>query len=383
MNLSEFASGGTHSSLGGQTLNPHDLTRTPSGSSGGTGAAIAALFAPLGYGTDTGGSIRGPSTSNGIVGLKPTHGLLSRDGIIPLALTFDTGGPMTRSVYDIAVSLNHTVGVDKADAATQKSAGKFEKDYTRFLKKDALKGARIGIARDFLGADEDVDWVVEAALTAMRAAGATVVDVRFPKWLLDAKTEFYGAIRYPEFAAQIGDYLATTGPQYPKNIGDLIARADDFRSVRPDGAGPNPRRWNLMKKEKAAPGLSDYNYLAVRDQALPLVRTTLMGAITDNKLDAIVYPTSPRRPAQLAAPPSSVPEAIHSATNFANLSGFPDLIVPAGFTSDDLPVGLSFFGPAFSEAKLLALGYSFEQATKAIRVPVHTPLMAGDVIEVP
>jgi amidase len=383
VNLSEFASGGAHSSLGGQTLNPHDLTRSPAGSSGGTGAAVAALFSPLGYGTDTGGSIRGPSTANGIVGLKPTHGLLSRDGIIPLALTFDTGGPMTRSVYDIALSLNFTVGVDKADDATKKSAGKFEKDYTKFLKKDALKGARIGIARDFLGADEDVDWVIESALAAMRAAGATVVDVRYPKWLLDAKTEFYGVIRNPEFATQIGDYLATTDAKYPKNIDQLIERANDFRSIRPDGAGPNARRWNLMKKETATPGLDDQNYLVVREQGLALVRAALEGIIASNKLDAIVYPTSPRRPGQIAAPVSTTPELIPSATNFANLSGFPDLIVPAGFTSDDLPVGISFFGPAFSEPKLLALGYSFEQVTKAIRVPVNTPLLAGDVIEVP
>jgi amidase len=383
VNLSEFASGGAHSSLGGQTLNPHDLTRSPAGSSGGTGAAIAAVFSPLGYGTDTGGSIRGPSTSNGIVGLKPTHGLLSRDGIIPLALTFDTGGPMTRSVYDIALSLNYTVGVDKADGATQKSAGKFAKDYTQFLKKDALKGARIGIARDFMGADEDVDWVIEAALAAMRGAGATVVDVRYPKWLLDAKTEFYGAIRNPEFAAQIADYLATTGPQYPKNIGQLIEAGYAWRSLRPDGAGPNARRWNLMKREAASGKLDDYNYLAVRDQGLALVRAALEGIITSNKLDAIVYPTSPRRPSEIAAPATTTPELIPSATNFANLSGFPDLIVPAGFTSDDLPVGISFFGTAFSEPKLLALGYSFEQTTQAIRVPVHTPLLAGDVIEVP
>src|SRR5688572_20581728 len=172
VNLSEFASGGARSSLGGLTLNPHDLTRTPSGSSGGTGAAIAADYAPLGLGTDTGGSIRGPSTSNGIVGLKPTHGLLSRDGIIPLALTFDTGGPMARSVYDVAVSLGIMTGVDPADPATAKSAGKSHTDYTQFLDKNALKGARIGIARDFLGADADVDWVIEAALTAMRNAGA-------------------------------------------------------------------------------------------------------------------------------------------------------------------------------------------------------------------
>lgn len=383
VNLSEFASGGAHSSLGGQTLNPHDLTRSPAGSSGGTGAAVAALFSPLGYGTDTGGSIRGPSTVNGIVGLKPTHGLLSRDGIIPLALSFDTGGPMTRSVYDLALSLNVTVGVDKADEATKKSAGKFEKDYTKFLKKDALKGARIGIARDFMGADEDVDWVIESALSAMRAAGATVVDVRYPKWLLDAKTEFYAAVRYPEFAAQIGDYLVTTDAKYPKNIDQLIAAADKVHSLRPDGAGPNPRRWNLMKRETATFELADFRYISIRDQGMALVRTTLEGVIASNKLDAIVYPTSPRRPGQIAAPASTTPELIPSATNFANLSGFPDLIVPAGFTSDDLPVGISFFGPAFSEPKLLALGYSFEQLTKAIRVPVNTPLLAGDVIEVP
>ena len=383
LNLSEFASGGAHSSLGGQTLNPHDLTRTPSGSSGGTGAAIAADYAPLGMGTDTGGSIRGPSTSNGIVGLKPTHGLLSRDGIIPLALSFDTGGPMARSVYDVAVALGTMTGVDSADAATQKSAGKSFTDYTQFLKKDALKGARIGIARDFMGADPEVDWVIESALSAMRAAGASVVDVRYPKWLLDAKTEFYAAIRYPEFAAQITDYLATTGSQYPKNINEMIARADNFRSLRPDGAGPNPSRWNLMKREASSGKLDDYRYLTVRDQGLPLVRAALEGIIDANKLDAIVYPTSPRRPALIAGNGGSGGGGVTSATNFANLSGFPDLIVPAGFTGDNLPVGISFFGPAFSEPKLLALGYSFEQATHAIRVPVNTPARAGDVISVP
>jgi amidase len=187
-NLSEFASGGAYSSLGGQSLNPHDLARTPSGSSGGTGVAIAAAYAPVGLGTDTGGSIRGPSTANGIVGLKPTHGLLSRDGIIPLALTFDTAGPMARSVYDVALVLGVMTGIDPADAATRKGEGRFETDYTKHLNRDALRGARIGIARDFLGQDPDVDWVTESSLEAMRRAGATVIDVRFPKWLLDPRT---------------------------------------------------------------------------------------------------------------------------------------------------------------------------------------------------
>ena len=381
VNLSEFASGGAHSSLGGQTLNPHDLTRTPSGSSGGTGVAIAAAYAPLGLGTDTGGSIRGPSTANGIVGLKPTHGLLSRSGIIPLSLTFDTGGPMARSVSDVAVALGIMTGVDPADAATSKSAGKFETDYTKYLKADALRGARIGIARDFLGADPDVDWVVDSSLAAMRKAGATVVDVRYPKWLLDAKEEFYNAIRRPEFPVQIAQYLKTLGPSYPKTLEELIDRAEKFNGVRRDGAGPNPSRWTLFRRELDSGALDDYRYTSVRDHILPAVRAAVEGMIAGQKLDAIVYPTSSRRPGLIAETGAAgAGGGAPSATNIANLTGFPDLIVPAGFTGDNLPVGLSFFGPAFSEPKLLALGYSFEQATHARRLPVHTPPRAGETI---
>jgi amidase len=384
VNMSEFASGGAHSSLGGQSLNPHDLTRTPSGSSGGTGVAIAAAYAPLGMGTDTGGSIRGPSTSNGIVGLKPTHGLLSRSGIIPLSLSFDTGGPMARSVADVAVALGIMTGVDPADAATKKSDGHFETDYTKYLKADALKGARIGIARDFLGADPDVDWVVDASLDAMRKAGATIVDVRYPKWLLDAKEEFYNAIRRPEFTVEIAEYLATLGPGYPKTLDEMIDRAGRFNGVRPDGAGPNPSRWTLFKREAESGTLADYRYTSVRDYGLPLVRAAIDGIIAAQKLDAIVYPTSSRRPGMIAdTGAAGGGGGAPSATNIANLTGFPDLIVPAGFTGDNLPVGLSFFGPAFSEPKLLALGYSFEQATHARRRPVHTPSRPGESIVVP
>jgi amidase len=384
LNMSEFASAGAHSSLGGQSLNPHDLARSPAGSSGGTGVAIAAAYAPLGMGTDTGGSIRGPSTANGIVGLKPTHGLLSRTGIIPLSLTFDTGGPMARSISDVAVALGIMTGVDPADTATKKSEGRFSTDYTQDLKTDALKGARIGIARDFLGADPDVDWVIEASLDAMRKAGATILDIRYPKWLLDSKLEFYNAIRMPEFAAQIKDYLATTGSNYPKTIEDMIDRSNRFTGPRPDGAGPNPSRWILFKREASSGTLEDYRYTSVRDFGLPLVRAAIEGLFSAEKLDAIVYPTSPRRPVLIAAPPDTAPaNPTASATNIANLTGFPDLIVPAGFTGDNLPVGISFFGLAFSEQKLLSLGYSFEQATHARRPPVHAPALRGESISVP
>jgi amidase len=384
VNMSEFASGPARSSLGGQSLNPHDLTRSPSGSSGGTGVAIAAAYAPLGLGTDTGGSIRGPSTSNGIVGLKPTHGLLSRSGIIPLSLSFDTGGPMARSVTDVALALGVMTGVDPADAATAKSQGRFERDYAKYLKADALKNARIGIARDFLGADPDVDWVVDASLDAMRKSGATIVDVRYPKWLLDAKQEFYNAIRWPEFHAQIADYLKTTGPAYPKTLEEMIVRAGALNAVRADGAGPNPGRWTLFKREAESGTLDDYRYVSVRDHGLPMVRAAVEGMLAAQRLDAIVYPTSSRRPGLIAdsgAPSGGTPP--RSATDIANLTGFPDLIVPAGFTGDNLPVGISFSGPAFSEPRLLALGYSFEQATHARRRPVHTPARPGETISVP
>jgi amidase len=381
--LSEFASSSSNSSLGGQSLNPHDITRQPSGSSGGTGVAIAAAYAPLGFGTDTGGSIRGPSTANGIVGLKPTHGLLSRDGIIPLALTFDTGGPMTRNVTDVAISLGTMTGVDPADDATKKSQGKFEKDYTKHLNANALKGARIGIARDFLKQDEEVDWMIENALNVMRAKGATIVDVSMPKWLLDAKGEFYNNIRYPEFVAQIADYLKTTAPKYPKTLPQMIERAGQFTSPRADGAGPNSPRWALFQRELASGRLTDSKYIAVRDYGLPLVRTAVEGIFAENKLDAIVYPTFPKRPAPMVEPPEVPGGAGNTPANIANLTGFPDLIVPAGFTNGDLPVGISFMGTAFSEPKILALGYAYEQASQVRRLPVHTPALTGETIEVP
>ena len=171
LNMSELASGVTMSSVGGFIRNPHDTERSPAGSSGGTGAAIAAAFAQLGIGTDTGGSVRGPTTANGIAGLKPTHGLLSRDGIVPLALSFDMAGPMARHVYDVAAMLGVMTGIDPEDAATSKSADRFETNYTQFLDVSALGDARIGVARDFLGQDTEVDWILEASLEAMRAEG--------------------------------------------------------------------------------------------------------------------------------------------------------------------------------------------------------------------
>ena len=234
--------------------------------------------------------------ANGIVGLKPTHGLLSRDGIIPLALSFDTAGPMARSVYDVAVALGVMTGVDSEDSATLKSEGKFKRDYTQFLNAGALKGARIGIARDFMESDGEVDWIIEAALEAMRDAGAEVVDVSLPDWLLETREKFYRAIRYREFRAQVRDYLAATGPQYPKTLTELVKQSKTLTARRADGVVPNPSRWRLMMREDESGELTDYEYVAVRDHALPLVRGIIGGLMESETLDAIVYPTSPVRP---------------------------------------------------------------------------------------
>jgi amidase len=383
VNMSEFASGGAMNSLDGPTYNPHDPARTPSGSSGGTGAAIAAAYATFGLGTDTGGSVRGPSAANGIVGLKPTLGLLSRDGIVPLALSFDTAGPMARSVHDVAAVLGTMTGLDPADAATEKSKGQFKTDYTQYLDAMALQGARIGIARDFMESDEEVDWIVEAALEAMRDAGAEVVDVTLPEWLLEARGDFYRAIRYREFRAQVEDYLATTGPEYPKTLADLVKLSKTLTARRADGVIPNPGRWQLMLSEEESGELSDHEYLAVRDHALPLIRDVIGGLMEAERLDAIVYPTSPTRPERVDPDPDpdGAPGTGKSPVILANLSGFPDLIVPAGFTGRGLPVSISFLGQAFSEPRLLALGYAFEQRTKSWRLPVTTPPLAGEVID--
>jgi len=376
VNMSEFASGATMSSVGGWIRNPHSLDHSPSGSSGGTGSAIAASFAQLGIGTDTGGSVRGPSTANGIAGLKPTLGLVSRDGIVPLALSFDTGGPMARSVHDVAAMLNVIAGVDPADEATSAAEGRVEADYTDFLDEGALDGARIGVARQFMGGDPEVDWIVEAGLGHMERAGATLVDVAFDDWLIDAKASWYTTIRWREFRQQIPAYLASTGPEYPKSLADLVERSQEILASTNDGGHPNPVRWALFEDEEASGDVTDFEYVTMRDHGLQVVRDHVMGIMARHELDAIVYPTSGTRPDRVGE--DAAVWDVPSATNFANLTGFPDLIVPAGFTSGGLPVGISFFGPAFSESVLFGLGYAFEQATRARRDPVTTPSLPGE-----
>jgi amidase len=364
------------SSAGGQTRNPHDLTRGPSGSSGGTGAAIAAGFAQFGLGTDTGGSVRGPSSANGIVGLKPTRGLMSRDGIIPLGLSFDTGGPMARSVTDIALSLGAMTGVDAADAATTPSAAQFKTDYTPYLKKGSLKGARIGIARDFMGQDAGTDQVVEQSVVTLKKLGATVIDVKYPDFVLQNRQGIYNTVVSAEFKHDLAEYLKTTKPGYPKTLDDVVARVNDpktkYRSPEKAVA--------LNYTNSVALTLDDPLYLATKNQALAATKAGVDAVFAKYKLDAIVYPTSPKPATPIVPDEATARAAGLSPTNIANQTGYPDLIVPAGMTKEGLPVTISFFGPAWSEPKLIGYGYDFEQATHAIRLPKNTPALKSDVI---
>ena len=366
-----------YSSLGGQTRNPHALDYGPSGSSGGTGAAIAAAFAQFGLGTDTRSSVRGPSSVNGIVGLKPTNGLLSRDGIVPLALSLDTAGPMARSVADIAVALNVMAGVDPDDAMTSRSQGHVERDYAASLRQGALKGARIGIARDFGGRDAGVDAVFEQAVQALRGLGAETVDFHYPRYMLDAKDDLYFTITQSEFKAQIADYLKTTAPRYPKSLDDLARLASDPRT-----GYPSPQKaYGFRYTTTVALALDDPVYLTARQQGMALVKASLDAMLEKYRLDAIVYLSVPTAASPIQPPANPQPvKPGDTAFDLANLSGYPDLVVPAGMTPNGLPVSVSFLGPAFSEARLLGYGYDFEQATRARRLPRYTPMLASDIV---
>ena len=229
-----------------------------------------------------------------------------------------------------------------------------------------------------MGFDREVDWAIEAALAAMEGAGAEVVEVRLPGWLLEIESDLYTAVRWPEFREQIARYLADLGDGYPQTLSELVERSMTL-TARADGARPNPGRWSLFLREDESGETTDPVHSAVRDHALPLVRGILEGLLDAEGLDAIVYPTSPTRPALLARSPGTGGNA-RSPVRFANLSGFPDLIVPVGFTGDGLPVGISFLGRAFSEPRLLALGHALERRLDAFRVPRHTPPLPGERI---
>ncbi|GIO69633.1 amidase family protein [Paenibacillus cookii] len=356
-NLHEFAFGYTTvSSMGGQTLNPYDLTRVPGGSSGGTAAAVAANLAAVGMGTDTGGSIRIPSSFNSLVGIRPTVGLSSRDGIAPLALTQDTGGPIARTVADAALILNATAGYDPNDIATAKSVGFVPKDYTDYLDRDGLKGARIGIVREVFGTDEQVNAVASRAIDEMKAAGAVLVDnVKIPNFDVINK---YGSLSAWEFKFQFNDYLKSLGDASPyKSLDELIA------SGRYD---PSIEKALIDRNKRTSLDAQEYKDIVL--YRTKYVQEAVLKMMADHQLDALIFPTSSKTAVKIGED-----QVAGDAFKLSSFTGWPTVTVPAGFTPDGLPVGIDFFGRAFSEPELIKLAYSYEQHTHHRQAPGSTP----------
>ncbi|MBB1059683.1 amidase [Marilutibacter spongiae] len=363
-NLSEWAnfrstrSSSGWSGRGGQTLNPYALDRSPCGSSAGTGSAISANLAAVGIGTETDGSIICPSAVAGLVGLKPTVGLVSRNGIIPISSSQDTAGPMTRSVADAAILLAAMAGRDDADAATGNSVGRAVFDYPAHLDPDALRGARIGLLRGSMGFHPDVDAALERAVEAMRAAGATVVDAEIPTAGEWRQAEF--EVLLYEFKNGLEHYLRSHDAPV-KTLDALMA----YNQAHADTEMP----WfgqELFEQARAKGPLNEEAYLDARREARRLAgEAGIDAALQAQELDALLVPaTSPAWPID----PVLGDHFTGAGYGAAAVAGYPSLTVPMG-QSHGLPIGLVFMGTAWSEPRLIALGHAYEQLSKARTPP--------------
>ncbi len=372
-NLSEWAnfrsipSSSGWSGIGGQTNMPYVLDRNPCGSSSGTGVGVAADLATVGVGTETDGSVVCPSGANGIVGIKPTVGLLSRSGIVPITADQDTSGPMARNVTDAAVLLGAMAGVDPSDPATAAQAGHAYTNYRQFLDKHALQGARIGVWREGTydpTISPEIDTIMNATVAKLEAEGATIVDpTRIP--IEPAYGPEFDALKC-EFKSDIAGYLAAhTTAGYPKTLQDLI----DFNNAHPNLEGP----WNsqLFVDSQATGGRASAECVAARQQATSIAQAAIDDTLAANNLDAIIAPTN--GPAWVT---NSDPTKGDLDGNFSlfvgssspsAIAGYATITVPAGYVGP-LPIGVSFIGGRWDEPKLIGLAYAWEQATH-VRVP--------------
>ncbi|MCR8844943.1 amidase family protein [Paenibacillus sp. SC116] len=365
-----------YSSFGGQTLNPYNLNRDASGSSSGSAAAVAANFAVFGLGTDTSGSVRGPAHTTSLVGIRPTMGLTSRTGVVPSSLSLDVTGPMARSVEDASMVLTAMAGKDKADKAT-KHANRHVRDYAKSLNANALKHARIGVATDFFGDNAEVDAVTNQAIAQMQSMGTEVVPVTFSEQTQYLWTPILGPIDSAEFKSQFETYLSTLPAGGPKTLQEVIAILES-PEVLNSATPANPARVEGLKAAlEKANTLNSKEYKKIVKREVPKTREEIEDIMDDYDLDAIVFPTMscPASNTFDKVDPTYVCNAYdtYAAGYMASATGFPEVTVPAGTVEAGMPVGISFFGTAFSEQTLLNLAYSFEQATHARTVPVHTP----------
>ncbi len=353
----------TASSIAGITRNPYDLTRVPAGSSGGTAAAVSASLGTVGLGTDTGNSIRGPSSHNALVGIRPTIGLTSRAGIIPLFAHNDVGGPMARTVADAAALLTAVAGPDPADPITSMSADNTNRDYAKFLDRHGLKGARIGVFRQYFNTkdtDPEVKALTEQALKTLQAEGATLVDpFAVPDYEKLEKSLWCG-----DFEADLNVYLAKHPNAPYHDLKSIVASGLYLpyieQEIRGSVAPPE-------KDDRRAPCPDVY-----RDPPKVAFRNALLAAMGVNHLDAIVYPTwsnAPRKVGDNDSPAGDNSQVLSPQT------GFPAITVPMGFTHGNLPAGLTFLAPTFGEGTLIRYAYDFEQTTKARKAPPLFPAL--------
>jgi amidase len=377
-NLSEWANfRGFQSTSGwsgraGVGVNPYGLNRTACGSSSGSASAVAANLAATSLGTETDGSIVCPAGSNSAVGIKPTVGLVSRSGIVPIAHSQDTAGPISRTVEDAAITLGAIVGVDPLDPATEASDGKFHTDYTQFLDADALDGARIGVwRRGIFGSSPETDAVGEEALVALADAGATLVDPANIKGIPAIFDPEFTVLLY-EFKADLNAYLAGLESSPVRTLAEVIQFNNDHAELELKWFGQE-----LMEISQSLGPLTEPAYLDALRTSRHLARRAIRSVMAEKDLDAVVTVTNEAPWTVDLATGDHFVVPLASSTPAA-VSGFPHVTVPAGYAFDlGLPVGLSFIAKAWQEPKLIGYAYAFEQATHARRVPDFAPVVAA------
>lgn len=359
-NMHELAMGiTTVGSRFGRTRSPYDLDRNPGGSSGGTGAAIAASFAVAGMGSDTCGSIRYPASHNNLFGLRGTRGLSSRTGIVPLSSTQDIGGPLARSITDLALMLDATVGADPLDETTRASEGRLPTSYRDALRADALQGARLGIIRTLFGTapeDQEVTRIVNQWIEALKQAGAVPIDVLIPG--LDDLLRDSSVID-AEFKFDFADYLARHPDAPVKSLTEILERGLYHQELE-----ARFKTRNAVEKRET----EQYRRALAKREA---TRKAVVSALDEHRLTALLYPTGRRRPARIREPQTG------GNCQLSATSGLPALAVPAGFTEDGVPIGVDLLGAPFAEAELLSLGYGIEQSLKPRRAPFSTPALVN------
>ena len=389
--LGEFAGGNSYNSVDGQTINPYNSRRGAGGSSSGSAVAVAANLAVVAVGTDTSTSVRGPSSFSGIVGLRPTTGLISRDGIAPKNLHFDTAGPMARTVTDMAILLTAIAGPDPADPDNlsldvydRHPAGPERLDYTQFLVRGSLQGARLGVARDYFGGDPEIDALAEAAIATMRELGAEIID---PVTFDGSFVNGVRTIADYRFEEDWEAYLATLGPDIPKTVAELL---EIYNTEVAESSLPAEESVLNLLRRASVTSTDHPDYINLIENVLPRNTQLKLELFETYNLDALVFPYHPsfappvRDPTFTADDSTYVPPGgVRSPSTLAGYSsvGFPGIVVPMGFGSQGLPMTISFLGRPYNEGTLISYAYDYEQATMMRRPSPLAPPLPGEAIE--